>query len=744
MRHHELFVVALAVAVTVALERPAHAEPCAGFTECCRDTCDYSCCFAASGFTDPSGCKSAGGSEYCAYGGCTTYCGTCDIACLNAKTDAGPGLPDAKFDAVGDLGDTAVTDSGATDGPPSPELPQLVVGEVCYVMVHGSLPLFDGPAPKMKPGLTYWGDGKIGDPTDLHADDRGQFLDTMLTGKMGPASGLWTPNGTPLGPDRRWAAVTYNATLPYYWAAVDVLQQLEAIETEKLPVSLSVLEQEDGSLRHAVGTNLCKKDDKLILVGHSMGGMVVSFLLQNMRPDDLNHEFLRTGGNSPNVPYYDDAKKVWVTSKKDEAARAWNRNKVGDGKKVLWGKSTGKVTVPGGLTDDRPGTEPRCFYPRDPFAPNDKKQVFPDPNGICRGDAGTQTVAQTLDKIAYVYGVQTPLRGTPGAHCSCQVDPGGDTPTFCQISRKISDCLSRGTGEPSTFACDQVKGLYDTFKHGDIGFGTCNPALESMQTEAPYLVENSSVSPPGRLMFMLAGTDPSLNGRTLLRAMDCVQPGAPRYCPLLTNPVLRKVLSWLYPGGAFPAPVDPPTYAPAMNDQAVSISSAMGCRFDLFSEEAILSVGDNTLLAGSDFRHAMCVGNEKIWPGWVRSDAVLAVDHTAGRIGTSPREAYAPSDSFWTHVTNVRWLKQKYQPGESLVFGVVGSKSSFGEACFLLRMGKDQSNPALCTDEDVGRTAFMGCGKRCILTSDGVAIKRQNPTFGRIIWIEENWRRGPG
>lgn len=744
---HRFVVVVAALSALLCFASSARADLCDDGGPACDKCRVYACmctnppdfaCTCSPGDT----CEglSPCGSEY---GFVYEYC---DATCCNSAVDSGPVHSDAGFDTkpLDGATDATTSDASTTDtasDAPNPFGP-LVEGDVCYVLVHGSNPLGAGPSPNLKAGSTYWGTGTVDDAESMNADQRGQFIHTVLTGEMKTDPQPEDPHGVPHL--QRWAAVAYDGTWPFYWAAVDVLQQLDAIENEQTPMSLEWLEV-NGVLQHAQGTNFCKKGDKLVLIGHSMGNLAIAFLLENMRPNDLNYEFLRRGGYSNEVPYYlvgDPSPNI--TSVGDPRAKIFNRNHVGTDKKVPWSKPTVILHAGDAPTGPGPNDTEKCQYPAPGFDPYKSKAIFPATSGgICRGDPGTQTVEDTLGQVAYAYSVDGPLRGTNFAKCDCEGNVATDASTLCKYIRNAVDtCFLPDAPDPS-LACKLASGTVGFISKGPFGFATCNPALESMQTDDAYLVENMSEQPPGRFIFTMAGLDPTfvqapLDSITLAsRGLDCFEPGNPKFCPLYS---IFKKLGFI-PDGT-PDPVDGvPSFSPAMNDTAVPIASAMGCRIDLWSEDASLSVGDLTLLAGPDYRHSMCVGNEKIWPGWVVNDVAIVLPHIPSAKGVERRDAYVPSDSIWTTLINPRWGNQNYLPGDLLAFGEATSVGDVSPICFE-RNSKSQSNPALCGDASPGRKAFAGCSPQCLRAANGAVIERHDPTFARVIWTEEHYTRG--
>lgn len=717
-------VIALGVALSCALLAGSAAADCPLYPECARDHCDPSCCNFNGGGTCDYG---ADGNESCSTGGCIldTYCWP---PCFpkddtGVKTDAKyeAGKPDSGTDTTGTdtSGDATSGDSsidGGADTSLAPdthdELPTVIPDDqICYVFVHGSEPTDAGPSAKAAAWATYWGD----EPWSLGAaGHEGAFIHALLE-----ASDAKGPFDLPTtAPAKHWASVSYDGTWPLYWSALDVLQQLEAIEDERVPTSLEYVLGDDGVLGYHHGLNYCKKGDYLVTIGHSLGNLAVAFLLENFHSEDPNYDFLRTGGLNANAPFYDPSTRTWI----DRADRKNPYNNLEPSKtgRVPW--TTPSHVDPHTLAEIPAAPDPNlaeCFYPpvgdTTPYhfpyvAKTDGTQGI----GICRGDPGTRTVGQIVERIAYHYSVAGPFRGTPAADCLCRNGYPSDVPDMCKKIRDIADGAITGP-------------LIAKFKGS---LAPCNPALETMQTTAPYLVQHMGSS-IARHVYLFGGTEPTPLGvqagpiTLAFNPIDCLSNGNPDQCQLT---------GYL---GFGPGSFDD-GYPQALNDTAVPIASAMACDVDVWSTAAKMSVSSSGTAA---FSRGLCVGSEKIWPGWATNDTVFAMHHMSQRSGAIQREAYATPGSFWTHVQNVIDTPNKYEAGQSLIFGYVSANTWPG--CFH-RPPVNQFNKAICTKSDPAsytdlRQRFEGCSPQCVDAGYGVSIIRQHRSVGHVIGIEEHY-----
>lgn len=767
----------LAGAAASVFASPARAD-CPGFPQCCASTCDPSCCYQASGFSDPNGCSFGAFGDSCIYSSaCDDPCGTCNIPCLNMKVDAG-----APTDAGVDSGsqDAGAPDAGDPDaGDAGADLPPLTAANVCYVFIHGSQPAIAGPSHRTRPDKYYW--GNAGSDPDDPTMYQGNFIRSVLTGTNPPTRFAINPVSGPKADGTRWATVSWEGTQPYFWAALDVLQQLDTIENEGVPTSLysapGDAPGDETSTRHQ-GINHCRKNDYLVLIGHSMGNLVTDFLLENSDPSDLNYEFLRTGGLTANAPFYVPATGHHILYNTDPAAKGFNHNEPFTNTTVQW--TVPKSQAPGSPTVTPPTNCPGGVCPPKCFYPSSASALFPDLAGVCLGDpmTGTRSPKAILSKVAYHYSLAGPLAGNPLADCSCFYNLPGDASNLCKHGHKLVDAileiLDDSQGLPGLIAAsiDSVApgrgNDFIAFLHKkSTDFGSCNGAAHSMMSAGPELLRNLG-GQPSRVVYLFAGTDPYLGGDLVDvgglfeftkggRPVDCFMGGvhanciAPAASTILHGLIVavqnsnaaqqvKDALTKLQVAGLDDIGGGGPTdYPPPLNDQAVPIASAMACNVDQWSPDAKMSP---TVGAAANFARGLCNNSERIWLSAARSDTVFASQHGQLTYGVDKRGAYATPESFWTHVRNPIKASRRYYPGEALTFGKVGSIEPAAQpffACFH-RPPVGQFLTSVCgADDPDPRMRFMGCEPECVPVDNEVVLFRDNRTLGHIIGIEERY-----
>ena len=711
-------------AVLITASAPARADLCDDMGPSC-DKCRVYYCACTNPPDLACGCLP---SDTCSGLSCGSMYGYiyayCDAKCCVPPTDSGvksdggydahvvdTGTVDSGYDATatdsGTLSETTVPiDSSVPDA--TDDLPiDIPNSKVCYVFVHGSEPLSGGPKAKGSPWNEYWGD-----ESEYSKDGEGELIYSVLNAKRDfqvlPES--MDHSG------KRWAAVTYDGTWPYYWAALDVLQQLESIETGQTPTSLEYVMGDDKVKGYHQGVNHCNPGDYLITVGHSMGNLAMAFLLENYHPDDLNYAFLRSGGLNANAPFYHPnpgsppKPSDWLDAV-DHGAPENNLSPWKD-VEVPWttparvDKATGDVIAPA-----PDGDSGRCFYPpAGDTAPHHFPFVSPTDGalgaGVCRGKDGTLSVEQIVERVAYHYSIAGPFRGSPGPDCLCHNGFPSTAPDLCKRAQGIVD-------SPVLAPLERWKGL-----------GRCNPANESMQTSAPYLVQFMG-SYVGRHIYLLGGSDPDYDGFLHFNPIDAVTNGR------------AEDSGFSLPGFSNGADDG---YPHALNDTAVPIASAMACDFvDIWDTEAKMSLAD---VGAAAFKRGLCGSNDKVWPYWATNDAVFAINHTGSRQGKLRREAYATPESFWTNVPNpLRAGLDRYRAGDSLEFGYAGLPPF--PSCFS-KPPALQYNKAICSLSAPGeyvdlRKRFEGCSPMCVNTDTGATLIREHRTVGHVIGIEEHY-----
>ncbi|MFN3201178.1 MAG: esterase/lipase family protein [Bradymonadia bacterium] len=148
------------------------------------------------------------------------------------------------------------------------------VDRVCYVLVHGHGPHKGNRADQLAKARAYWSENKIGS-FDPDPDDG-----SSSAGALRPDARSFVSTLTADG-DKVFY-VGYDSYQHLRQSAIDVAGQLEwAIQSTHSSPS--------PTYQSVIGGDGCRGTDEIIVIGHSMGGLVMDYILGNADVSRRNH-----------------------------------------------------------------------------------------------------------------------------------------------------------------------------------------------------------------------------------------------------------------------------------------------------------------------------------------------------------------------------------------------------------------------------------------------------------------------